>query len=146
MTASVSPYVAGHQPIPGIVKHTGSHDVIDQPASSPMRPINRDQETHVFKFAHPAKSGVWHNAIEVWATGGIPTSFGRQSYYVGPHRLGFEPYGTTMRPACPASRPYALEFTQAARSGGVISDVNGGEKSWRWAVEKCGALEWRIGC
>ncbi len=25
-------------------------------------------------------------------------------------------------------------------------DVNGGEKSWRWAVEKCGALEWRIGC
>jgi hypothetical protein len=24
--------------------------------------------------------------------------------------------------------------------------VNGGEKSWRWAVEKCGALEWRIGC
>ena len=24
--------------------------------------------------------------------------------------------------------------------------VNGGEKSWRWAVEKCGAQEWRIGC
>ena len=26
------------------------------------------------------------------------------------------------------------------------SGVNGGEKSWRWAVEKCGALEWRISC
>jgi hypothetical protein len=28
----------------------------------------------------------------------------------------------------------------------ACSFVNGGEKSWRWAVEKCGALEWRIGC
>jgi integrase len=28
----------------------------------------------------------------------------------------------------------------------MLRDVNGGEKSWRWAVEKCGALEWRIGC
>ena len=34
-----------------------------------------------------------------------------------------------------------------ARKANVFpSYVNGGEKSWRWAVEKCGALEWRIGC
>ena len=36
--------------------------------------------------------------------------------------------------------PPALELTARALF------VNGGEKSWRWAVEKCGALEWRIGC
>ncbi len=29
-----------------------------------MRPISRNQETHAFKFAHPATGGVWHNAIE----------------------------------------------------------------------------------
>jgi hypothetical protein len=34
----------------------------------------------------------------------------------------------------------------AAASLIADSSVNGGEKSWRWAVEKCGALEWRIGC
>jgi hypothetical protein len=33
-----------------------------------------------------------------------------------------------------------------APAQGTLSIVNGGEKSWRWAVEKCGALEWRIGC
>ena len=37
-------------------------------------------------------------------------------------------------------------LSTAARLRRPADAVNGGEKSWRWAVEKCGALEWRIGC
>ena len=44
--------------------------------------------------------------------------------------------------------PSLLSFNAARRPRVALQVyiVNGGEKSWRLAVEKCGALEWRIGC
>lgn len=41
---------------------------------------------------------------------------------------------------------HRFDFERARTSRGWQLAVNGGEKSWRWAVEKRGALEWRIGC
>ena len=63
-------------------------------------------------------SGTTRSRMAAWATGGFATSFGRQSYYVGPHRLGFEPYGTTIGPDYPAPRLHALKSTRFGRGKG----------------------------
>ena len=116
MTASVSLYVAGHR-IPGITKPLGSHDAVDQPSSSPMGPIIPDQETHAFEFAHLSTGGVCHNAIEAWATGGIPTIFGAHHIMLVRIDLASSPMRRTCNLQVPMTRQIDQERPAEANLG-----------------------------